>query len=79
MTIIKPGTTSDSSVSRMAERRVRQWTLNLETQRRRYEQASAAELSVEIHRYICISREAALARSSCSPRGRITRLGRAES
>ena len=58
MAIIKPGTTSDSSASRIAEQRVREWTINLEAQRRRFEQVTSSELPVDIHPYIAISREA---------------------
>ena len=58
MAIFKSGSASDTSASRMAEQRVREWTLNLEAQRRRYEKQSASELSVDIHPYVAISREA---------------------
>ncbi len=57
MAIIKSGMASDTSASRMAEQRVRQWTLNLEAQRRRFEKRNSSELSVDTHPYIAISRE----------------------
>jgi len=58
MAIIKPSTAIDASASRLAEQRVREWTLKLEAQRRRYEQQAASELCMDIHPYVAISREA---------------------
>ncbi len=58
MAIIKSGTASDTSGSRLAEQRVREWTLKLEAQGRRAEQRTSPELSVDIHPFIAISREA---------------------
>ncbi len=58
MAIIKTGTSSDTSSSRIAEKRVREWTLNLEAQQRRFDRASSSEFPVEIQPYVAISREA---------------------
>lgn len=58
MAFIKSGASSDTSASRIAEQRVREWTINLEAQRRRSEQSSSSDLPVDIHPYITVSREA---------------------
>ncbi len=58
MPIIKSSTALDSSASRIAEQRVRQWTINLEAQRQRFEQTSSSKPPVDIHPYVAISREA---------------------
>ncbi len=42
MTIIKSSTASDTSGSRLAEQRVREWTLKLEAQRRHFEKRSSS-------------------------------------
>ena len=58
MAIIRPSTASDSSAERLAEQRVREWTLVLEAQQRRLQRTSITDLSETIHPYVAISREA---------------------
>lgn len=58
MPIIRPSTASDTSASKIAEQRVREWTLNLEAQRKKAGHVSWTELPAEIHPYVAISREA---------------------
>ncbi len=58
MAIIKSSTLSDTSASRIAEQRVREWTIGLEAQRRRFAQGTSAELPKSIHPFVAISREA---------------------
>ncbi len=58
MAIIKSGTSTGTSAARLAEQRVREWTINLEAQQRRFAQSSPEELPDSIHPFVAISREA---------------------
>lgn len=61
MTIMGKNLSSDPSASRIAEQRLREWTLQLEAQQRNAEEASARELAAQIRPYVTISREAGAA------------------
>ena len=56
MALIRPSSPGDTSSTRIAEQRVREWTLHLEAERQRIEQ-SAAELPEQFPPYVAISRE----------------------
>ncbi|MHB0957072.1 MAG: cytidylate kinase-like family protein [Pirellulaceae bacterium] len=56
MALIQPTTPRDTSASRVAEQRVREWTMHLDVERRRQEQISTG-LPGSIHPYVAISRE----------------------
>jgi cytidylate kinase len=58
MAIFKPGASSDPLSSRLAERRIREWTMALEAEQRRSQEAAQAELQNQVKPYVAISREA---------------------
>lgn len=68
MAIYKSGSGSDTTTSRLVEQRLREWAMGLEAERRAAESASAAELSLEIHPYIAISRQAGAGGASVAGR-----------
>ena len=58
MALIKPGGPGDSSAARLAEQRIREWSLNLESERWRREESPSEQVPDQIHPYVAMSREA---------------------
>jgi cytidylate kinase len=58
MTMTKSASYGDQGMTRIAERRMREWALRLEQQRQRHPEPATAPLVQEIHPCLTISREA---------------------